>query len=64
MQQIKHAVIRLAFDRKGVTAIEYGLIAGAIAVAIIGAVVLIGTDITNMFQAAGDELKTVSGAAK
>jgi pilus assembly protein Flp/PilA len=64
MQKINRFAVRLAFDRKGVTAIEYGLIAGAIAVAIIGAVVLIGTDITNMFQAAGDQLKTVSGAAK
>jgi pilus assembly protein Flp/PilA len=64
MQNIKSLFIRLAYDRKGVTAIEYGLIAGAIAVAIIGAVVLIGTDISNMFTAAGNQLKTVNGAAK
>ena len=41
----------LAFynDRKGVTAVEYGLIAGLIAVAIIGAITLVGTDLTNLF---------------
>jgi pilus assembly protein Flp/PilA len=64
MSMIKLAALRLAYDRKGVTAIEYGLIAGAIAVAIIGAVVAIGSDITNMFDTAGAQLKTVSGAGK
>ena len=34
----------------GVTAIEYGLIAGLIAVAIIAAVTLIGTDLTETFN--------------
>lgn len=36
-------------DKKGVTAIEYGLIAGAIAVVIIGAVQLLGTNISTAF---------------
>jgi len=38
-------------DRKGVTALEYGLIAAAIAVAIIGAVQLVGTNATATFNA-------------
>ena len=36
-------------DKTGVTAIEYGLIAGAIAVVIIGAVQLLGTNISAAF---------------
>jgi pilus assembly protein Flp/PilA len=64
MRSISLKIRKLLGDSKGVTAIEYGLIAGAIAVAIIGAVVLIGSDITNMFTAAGNQLKTVSGAGK
>ena len=39
----------LRVDRRGVTALEYGLIAGAIAIAIIGAVTGLGTSITNVF---------------
>ncbi|MDE2357200.1 MAG: Flp family type IVb pilin [Alphaproteobacteria bacterium] len=39
----------LAGDRKGVTAIEYGLIAGLIAVAIIVAVTAVGGNLTNLF---------------
>ena len=43
-------------DEKGATAIEYGLIAGLIAVVIIAAVTLIGTDLTNAFQTIEDSL--------
>ncbi len=39
----------LRTDKTGVTAIEYGLIAGAIAVVIIGAVQLLGTNISAAF---------------
>jgi pilus assembly protein Flp/PilA len=52
---------QLIADRKGVTAIEYGLIAGAIAVAIIGAVVLLGSDINTLFTSVGTKLGTVGG---
>lgn len=38
-------------DKSGVTAIEYGLIAGAIAVVIIGAVQLLGTNVAAAFNA-------------
>jgi len=38
-------------DKKGVTAIEYGLIAGAIAVLIIGAVQALGLSIQTSFNA-------------
>jgi pilus assembly protein Flp/PilA len=40
----------LANNRDGATAIEYGLIAGLIAVAIIAALTLVGTDLTGLFS--------------
>jgi pilus assembly protein Flp/PilA len=61
LAQFKLAALRLASDHKGVTAIEYGLIAGAIAVTIIGAVVLVGSDINNLFVTTGNQLGTVAG---
>jgi pilus assembly protein Flp/PilA len=56
---IKHFA-RLARDKKGVTAIEYGLIAGLIGVAIITAVTAVGTDLTGLFNTVGSNL---NGAA-
>ena len=38
-------------DKKGVTAIEYGLIAGAIAIVIIVGVQLLGTNLAALFTA-------------
>jgi pilus assembly protein Flp/PilA len=42
---------RFIDDQLGVTAIEYGLIASLIAVVIIVAVQLVGTDLTAVFNA-------------
>jgi len=41
---------KLAADKKGATAIEYGLIAALIAVAAIGAMSTMGTRLTNTFS--------------
>jgi pilus assembly protein Flp/PilA len=46
-------------DKSGVTAIEYGLIAALVAVAIIGGVTLLGQSLNNMFNDVGT---TVSSA--
>lgn len=43
-------------DEKGATAIEYGLIAALIAVAIIGAVTALGTNASSTFQAVADQM--------
>jgi len=40
---------RFVKDESGATAIEYGLIAAGIAVAIVGAVELVGTDLIALF---------------
>ncbi|MEN5181010.1 Flp family type IVb pilin [Comamonas testosteroni] len=47
-------------DEEGATAIEYGLIAGLIAVAIIAGATSLGTGLNNTFCAIG---KVVTGAA-
>ena len=46
-------------DRKGVTALEYGLLAGLIAVAIIGGATASGTSISTMFTDIGTRLGAV-----
>lgn len=43
-------------DEEGATAIEYGLIAALIAVAIISAVSTVGTELTNTFTEVSTEL--------
>lgn len=45
-----HFVRRFATDESGATAIEYGLIAACIAVVIITAVQLLGTNLTTIFN--------------
>jgi pilus assembly protein Flp/PilA len=44
-----HTWLALRFDKRGVTAMEYGLIASLIAVAIIAAVTAVGTNLTSTF---------------
>ncbi|MFZ3324954.1 MAG: Flp family type IVb pilin [Methylocella sp.] len=48
---MRNLLHRFFDDQSGVTAIEYGLIAALIAVVIIVAVQLVGTDLTNTFTA-------------
>ena len=49
--QMKTLFVRLVKDESGVTAIEYGLIAGLISVLIIASVTLIGTQLQAVFAA-------------
>ena len=42
--------LALRFDKRGVTAMEYGLIAALIAVVIIGTITTIGTSLQAKFQ--------------
>jgi pilus assembly protein Flp/PilA len=48
---------RFMKDNPGATAIEYGLIAGLIAVVVIGAVTTVGTKVSNQFANIGNALK-------
>jgi pilus assembly protein Flp/PilA len=49
-------VRRLMEDRRGVTAIEYGLIAALIAIAAIVMMTLVGTNLTNTFSLIASDL--------
>ena len=53
---MKSLFLRFAKDESGVTAIEYGLISSLIAVVIITAVTLIGTNLTTKFNAVATAL--------
>lgn len=53
---MKHLIARFVADRSGVTAIEYGLIAGLIAVVIIAAVTTVGTSLSSKFNAVAANL--------
>jgi pilus assembly protein Flp/PilA len=53
---MKTLVQRLAGDRKGATAIEYGLIAAFIALAMVAALPGIRTNLGAKFQAVSDNL--------
>ncbi len=49
---------KLFHDESGATAIEYGLIAALIAVAIIAIVTTVGTDLLNVFTSVSTGLQT------
>lgn len=46
-----------AAEKEGATAIEYAVIAGLIAVAIVGAAKILGTDISAVFTKVSTEIK-------
>ncbi len=48
----------LLSDSRGATAIEYGLIAALIAVVIIAAITLLGTDMGNTFNSVANNLSS------
>jgi pilus assembly protein Flp/PilA len=54
--QIVSFIKQFARDEEGVTAIEYGLIAALIAIVIIGAVTVVGTELCNTFNAVATAL--------
>ncbi len=54
--------LRFIRDKSGATAIEYGLIAALIGVAIIGGATLLGQSIDTLFDGVGTELASVTPA--
>lgn len=56
MAKVTHAVKRLLKNESGATAIEYGLIAAGIAIAIIAAIYLVGDNLQNMFNDVANNL--------
>ena len=53
---------RFAKDESGATAIEYGLIAALVAVAIIGAATTLGTNLAGVFTRIANKLAGVAPA--
>lgn len=53
-------IAKFAKDESGATAIEYGLIAALIAVAIIAAATLLGGSLGNLFNNIGNKLNGVT----
>ncbi len=47
---MREFLVRIAGDRRGVTALEYALIAALVAVVIIGGVSLLGSNISTVFS--------------
>jgi len=56
MQRLTQTLKQFIRDDDGVTAIEYGLIAALIAVTIIVSTKLVGTNLSNLFNAIAGEL--------
>lgn len=52
----------LASDKRGATAIEYGLIAALISVAIITGATTLGNTLSNTFQNISNQMNTASAA--
>jgi len=59
-QQMKVLIARFASDESGATAIEYGLIAAGISVAIITAVMTLGTQLNTTFSTVSSQLASAS----
>lgn len=60
---MKNFMGRFVKSEDGVTALEYGLIAGLIAIMIIGGATKIGTNLQSVFTTIGDQMSTASTAA-
>jgi pilus assembly protein Flp/PilA len=59
MAWIATSLTSLKTDRRGVTAMEYGLIAGLIAVVIVAALTIVGGDLRTIFETIGNRLGNV-----
>jgi pilus assembly protein Flp/PilA len=60
MSNFISAVKTFASDENGVTAIEYGLIAALIGVAVAGTAKVLGTDLSNLFTSISGKVKGTS----
>jgi len=61
---MKQAILRFIRDEQGATAIEYGLIAGLIAAAIVTILTSLGTEVTATFQKVCTKLNSGTACAQ
>jgi pilus assembly protein Flp/PilA len=57
---MKNLITRFQKDESGATAIEYGLIAGFVSIAIIAGLIVIGPQLTKIFNRIGVVLTTAA----
>ena len=55
---MKHAILQFIRDEQGATAVEYGLLAGLIAAAIVLSVTNLGTSLSGLFDMIKSKLPT------
>ncbi|MCP3021615.1 Flp family type IVb pilin [Cupriavidus basilensis] len=60
---MKNALARFLRDEQGATAIEYGLIAGLISLAIVGTATTLGTEIGGMLGRLTTQVKNILPAS-
>lgn len=58
---MRNFIVRLIEEEDGASAIEYGLIAGLVAVVLIGALTLTGTSLQSVFTNIAGQLDGVAG---
>ena len=58
---MRNLVHRFTKDEAGVTAIEYGLIAALVAVVIIGALQILGTELDTTFTSVSNAMQGANG---
>jgi pilus assembly protein Flp/PilA len=58
---MKNLVTRFIKDESGATAIEYGLIAALISIAVVGTLPLVGSQLVKTFDAIKNALVTANG---
>lgn len=58
---VKKSMVSFKQDIQGATAIEYGLIAGGISLAIVTAVFLFGDSLSSMFSTIADKMAEAEG---
>jgi pilus assembly protein Flp/PilA len=56
MDQLMHKIVALKNDRKAVTALEYGIIAGVLGLALIGIFKTFGTTLSTLFSNIGGSI--------
>ncbi len=61
--RVRAAARRIARDETGASALEYGLIAGLVAVVLVGALTLTGTSLTSLFDSIASELSDAASSS-
>ena len=61
MDELKQLAGRLLGNSDGATAVEYGLIAGLISIAILGALTTVGTEMAQTFDTIATQVVSAGG---